>query len=178
MWITQVIESIKEIAENLKSGQITLLTESDLKTSLSNKIQSKLADNITVNTESPWYDTYETNSTYFVDITAFDRDKLKITYDRETNRKGYKYEDEALAIELKYFRHNDDVQKIAEDFNKMRLLIKAPKNDCFIIACARTNTLFETAKQFMQNQMDIHKRNYSDRVKVFLFSLEQIVEIK
>ena len=178
MWITQIIESVKEIAESLKSGQITLLTESDLKTNLSNKIQSKLADNITVNTESPWYDTYETNSTYFVDITAFDSDKLKITYDRETNRKGYKYDDEALAIELKYFRHNDDVQKIAEDFNKMRLLIKAPKNDCFIIACARTNTLFETAKQFMQNQMDIHKKNYSDRVKVFLFSPELIVEIK
>ena len=178
MWITQVIESIKEIAENLKSGQITLLTESDLKTSLSNKIQSKLADNITVNTESPWYDTYETNSTYFVDITPFDRNKLKITYNRETNRKGYKYDDEALAIELKYFRHNDDVKKIAEDFSKMRLLIKAPKNDCFIIACARTNPLFETAKQFMQNQMDIHKKNYSDRVKVFLFSSELIVEIK
>lgn len=178
MWTTQVIESTKEIAESFKRGQLILLTESDLKTSLSNKISEKLSDNITVNTESPWYDTYETNSTYFVDITAFDRDKLKITYDPSTNRKGYKYDDEALAIELKYFRYKADIEEIAGDFSKMRLLIKAPKNDCFIIASARTTELFDSAKIFMENQMNTYRNEYSDRVKVYLFDTEKIIEIK
>ena len=178
MWTTQVIEATNEIAKHFKAGQLILLTESDLKTSLSNKIREKLNDNITVNTESPWYDTYETNSTFFIDITAFDKDKLKVTYDSTTNRKGYKYDDEALAIELKYFRYKADIEEIAGDFRKMRLLIKAPKNDCFIIATARTTELFDTAKIFMENQMKTYRTEYNDRVKVYLFDTEKIVEIK
>ena len=178
MWTTQVTEATKEIADSFQAGQLILLTESDLKTSLSNKIREKLSDNITVNTESPWYDTYETNSTYFIDITAFDRDKLKVTYDPTTNRKGYKYDDEALAIELKYFRYKADIEEIAGDFSKMRLLIKAPKNDCFIIASARTTELFDAAKIFMENQMNTYRTEYNDRVKVYLFDTEKLIEIK
>jgi hypothetical protein len=177
MWTTKVIEATNEIADDFKTGELIFLTESDLKTSLSNKLRGKVTSNITVNTESPWYDTYETNSTYYIDITAFDKDKLKITYDATTNRKGYKYDDEALAIELKYFRHNDDVKEIAGDFKKMRLLIKAPKNDCFIIATARTKELFESAKIFMESQMKIYRNEYNSRVKVFLFDTEKIIEI-
>lgn len=177
MWTTKTIEATKEIAESYKVGKIVLLTESDLKTSLSNKIKEKVADNITVNTESPWYDTYETNSTYYIDITAFDKDKLKLTYDSTTNRKGYKYDDEALVIELKYFRHNDDIKGIAGDFSKMKLLIKTPKNDCFIIAAARTTELFETAKIFMESQMEIYRVEYNNKVKVYLFNTEELIEI-
>ena len=178
MWIKQVIEATNQIANSFITGQLIMLTESDLKTSLSNKIREKLTDNITINTESPWYDTYETNSTYYIDITAFDRDKLKVTYDQTTNRKGYKYDDEALAIELKYFRHKDDIEEISKDFSKMRLLINAPKNDCFIIAAARTKELFTIAKGFMENQMNIYRDDYQNRVKVYLFDTEQIIEIE
>lgn len=177
-WTTNIIDATNEIANSYITGQLILLTESDLKTSLSNKIKEKVSDNITVNTESPWYDTLETNSIYYIDITAFDKEKLKLTYDSTTNRKGYKYDDEAIAIELKYFRHNDDIPKIAGDFQKIRLLIKTPKNDCFIIATARTNELFETAKTFMESQMEIYRTEYNNRVKVYLFSTEKLIEIK
>lgn len=178
MWTNQVIEAINEVVIDFQNGQITLLTESDLKTSLANKIKEKLSSNITVNTESPWYDTYETNSTYYIDITAFDRDKLKITYDPTLNRKGYKYDDEALAIELKYFRYTQDIEEISRDFSKMRLLIKAPKNDCFVIAGARTNEIFSQAKAFMENQMSIYRAECGNRVKVYLFDTNELIEIE
>lgn len=177
MWTSKVIEATNEIANSFMTKELILLTESDLKTSLSNKIREKVTDNVTVNTESPWYDTYETHSTYYIDITAFDKEKLQITYDSTTNRKGYKYDDEAIAIELKYFRHNDDIAKIAGDFQKMRLLIKTPQNDCFIIATARTKELFESAKTFMESQMETYRIEYNNRVKVYLFDTEKIIEI-
>jgi hypothetical protein len=177
MWTNKAIDSIKEIADSYIAGKIILLTESDLKSLLSNKIREKVTDNIIVNTESPWYDTYETNSTYFIDIRAFDKNKLNIRYDSNTNRKGYKYDDEALALELKYFRYNQDIGKIAKDFDKMRLLIKAPKNDCFIIAAARSKELFASAKIFMESQMEIHRVEYNNRVKVYLFGTEELIEI-
>ncbi|XDD53028.1 hypothetical protein AB3N62_11090 [Leptospira sp. WS4.C2] len=177
MWTNQVIEAVKEIANEYQKEQLIFLTESDFKTSLSNRIKEKVSDNITVNTESPWYDTYETNSTYFIDITAFDRNKLNLTYDPTTNRKGYKYEEEALVIELKYFRYNEDINEIAADFNKMRLLVKAPKNECFIIALARTLEQFELAKVYMKNQNNIYKTEYNNRVKVYLIGVEKIIEI-
>lgn len=178
MWTSKVIEATKEIASSFQAKQLILLTESDLKTTLANRIKEKLSENISVNTESPWYDTYETNSTYFIDITAFDKNKLKVTYDASTNRKGYKYDDEALAIELKYFRYKEDIEEIAKDFSKMRLLIKAPKNDCFIIASSRTTELFDAAKVYMENQMNDCRTEFNDRVKVYLFGPESTIEIK
>lgn len=177
MWTNQVIEAIKEIANEYQKKKLILLTESDFKTSLSNRIREKVSSNITVNTESPWYDTYETNSTYYIDITAFDRKKLNLTYDPTTNRKGYKYEEEALVIELKYFRYNEDINEIAADFNKMYLLVKAPKNECFIIALARTLEQFEMATVYMENQLNIYRTEYSNRVKVYLIGIEKIIEI-
>lgn len=178
MWTSKVIEATQELASSFQSKELILLTESDLKTTLANRIKEKLSENISVNTESPWYDTYETNSTYFIDITAFDKDKLKVTYDAATNRKGYKYDDEALVIELKYFRYKEDIEEIAKDFSKMRLLIKAPKNDCFIIASARTTELFDAAKVYMENQMDDYRAEFNDRVIVYLFGPEFTIEIK
>jgi hypothetical protein len=178
MWTNKVKEATYEIAEVFQAKQLILLTESDLKTSLANKIKEKLSDNISINTESPWYDTYETNSTYFIDITAFDKDKLKVTYDPTTNRKGYKYDDEALAIELKYFRYKSDIEEIAKDFSKIRLLIKAPKNNCFIIASSRTTELFDAAKIYMESQMNDFRSEFNDRVKVYLFGPEKTIEIK
>ena len=179
MWTKQVIKAIKEVAKRFQEEQLIFLTESDLKANLSSEIERELCNsNITVNTESPWYDIYETNSTYYIDITIFDRSKLQIKYDETTYRKGYKYEDEALAIELKYFRHNDDIPKIINDFNKARLLIKAPKNNCFIIACARTEELSKAAELFMQSQMDKFREEYYARVKIFLINPKEIIEIK
>lgn len=178
MWKTQVIEATKEIADSFQSGQLILLTESDLKTTLSNKLRERLNENITVNTESPWYDTYETNSTYCIDITAFDKDKLKLNYDPTTHRKGYSYNDTALVIELKYFRYKTDIKAIAGDFSKMVLLTKAPKNDCYIIASARTEELFKAAKIFIENQMETYRTQYNNRLKVYLFSPENLIEIK
>lgn len=177
MWTTQVIEATKEIAESFQSGQLILLTESDLKTTLSNKLRERLNENITVNTESPWFDTYETNSIYYIDITAFDKDKLNLTYDPTTHRKGYSYDDTALVIELKYFRHKMDIETIAGDFIKMRLLTKAPKNDCYIIASARTVELFNAAKIFMEKQMGTYRTQYKNKLKVYLFSTENLIEL-
>ncbi|MGN0001909.1 MAG: hypothetical protein ACI35V_00615 [Sphingobacterium composti] len=177
MFLNKVDEATRKIADSFKTGELILLTESDLKTSLSNTIREILSNNYTVNTESPWYDTYETQSTYFIDITAFDKHKLTIKYDSTTHRKGYKYDDEALVIELKYFRYKSDIEEIASDFSKMRLLTMAPKNDCYIIAAARTKELFETAKKFMQNQLNIYRGQYNNKVKVYLFNTEDIMEI-
>lgn len=178
MFTEKVIEATKDIANGFKEGKIIFLTESDLKTALSNQIRNKFEDNITINTESPWYDTYVTNNTYYIDITAFDKDKLQITYDPKLNRKGYKYEDEALAMELKYFRYNADIDEIAKDFYKVSLLINAPKNECFIVAGARTPEIFEQAKIFMESQLNIYRTEYSGKVKIYLFGTDEIIEFE
>ncbi|MFI8380151.1 hypothetical protein [Leeuwenhoekiella sp. NPDC079379] len=178
MFTEKVIIAKDEVAELFILKEITFLTESDFKVAFSNKIKEKFDSNITVNTESPWYDTYETNKTYYVDVTAFDKDKLQITYDPELNRKGYKYDDEALVIELKYFRYPTDIPKIAKDFAKTRLLIKAPKNECFIIASARTEEIFESANEFMNEQLDIYRKEYNKRVKIYLIGPKKVIEFE
>lgn len=177
MLVSEVNSAIMKVAEEYKNDIKLLLTESDLKTSLVGEIKSRVTDSIAVNTESPWYDTYETMRTYFIDITAFDKNKLQLTYDSDTKRKGYRYDDEAIAIELKFFRYRDDIQEIETDFVKMRLLTKAPNNDCFIVAAARTKEIFETAKTFMQEQMELYRLEYDNRVSVYLFHQEALVQI-
>lgn len=177
MWLSETIKATHEIANQFRLGHLILLNESDLKISLANQIKKELPEKITINTESPWYDTYNTKSVFYIDITAFDSDKLQLTYDTTTKRKGYKYDDEALVIELKYFRYEEDIQSILGDFEKMKSLIKAPKNYCFIIAAARTEEIFKNAQQFMKDQMLLNKLEYSDQLKVFLFGNKKMVEI-
>jgi len=177
MYTKKAILATKEVANLFISNKLKFLTESDFKVSLSNKLKEKFDENITVNTESPWYDTYETQKSYFVDVTAYDENKLQITYDPKLNRKGYKYEDEALAVELKYFRYESDISEISKDFEKTRLLIKAPKNECFIIAFARTEEIFKNATDYMNCQLDLYREKYSNRVKIFLIGPEEITEL-
>lgn len=177
MFKSEILSSIEDVKNKFQSGQLVFLTESDLKIHLVAAISNKIPKNFTINTESPWYDTYETHATYFIDITAFDQNKLQITYDSTTKRKGYKYEEEALAIELKYFRHSDDIPKIADDFFKMSLLIKAPKNDCYIVAAARTPELYNTSKAFMYKQMENYREQYKKRVTLVLFGPNDCIEI-
>lgn len=178
MYTEQVKEATNEIFTKYIKNEIIFLTESDFKVALTYQIRDKFGKDVTINTESPWYDTYETNKIYYVDITAFDSNKLQLTYDPQLNRKGYKYKDEALVIELKYFRYTDDVKEIEKDFGKTRLLIKAPKNECFIIAVARTTEIFDEAKTFMDNQMNMYRSEYGNRVVVYLMGPEKIIELK
>ncbi len=63
MYTNKVILATNEIADLFISKSITFLTESDFKVAFSNKIKEKFDGNITVNTESPWYDTYTRNET-------------------------------------------------------------------------------------------------------------------
>ncbi|GEM_PF-2149640 len=177
MCTNEAIQSTYEIANQFRLDQLILLTESDLKISLASQIRKKVKKNITVNTESPWYNTYNANSVFFIDITAFDSNKLQLKYDSTTNRKGYKYDDEALVIELKFFKYHDDIPTVINDFNKMEFLTKADKNNCFIITAARTAELFEMAEKFMRERMQINRLKYNSRLRVYLFGPEKIVEI-
>jgi hypothetical protein len=177
MFTESVLKATKEVAANFISGKVIFLTESDFKTALSSSLTANLEANMTVNTESPWYDTYTTNSTYYIDITAYITDKLQITYDPTLNRKGYKYEDEALAVELKYFRYVSDIQGIADDFHKVSLLIKNPKNECFIVAAARTNEIFNLSKTFINNQFEYYRVEYNSKVKIILIGPNEMIEL-
>lgn len=177
MFTDKAIQSIVEIAENFQNEKIILLNESDLESLLSNRIRNKFDSNISVNTQSPWYDEYVTHRKYIVDITAYDKNKLYLAYIPELKKKGYKYDDEALAIELKYFRYKEDIKEISGDFKKMTLLSKAPKNECFIIAGARTQEIFEQAEIYMKSQLEIFQEEFGGKVKIYLFGPEELIKL-
>lgn len=176
MYSKETVESIEQIAKDFKEKKIVFLNESDLESSLSNSIRSKFSTNISVNTQTPWYDENVANCNYIIDITAFDKNKLYLSYNSDLNRKGYKYDDEALSIELKYFRYVSDIAEISRDFEKMSLLVKAPKNECFIVAGARNSEIFEFAKTFMKNQFEHYKDDYQKNVKIYLFGPDDLIE--
>lgn len=102
MCTNETIESTYEIANQFRLDQLIPLTESDLKISLANQIRKKVQKNITVNTESPWYNIYHANSVFLLTLQPSTPINCKLKFDSTTNRKGYKYDDEALVIELKF----------------------------------------------------------------------------
>lgn len=177
MFEKNVKTATQEVAEKFQNQEIIFLTESDLKTALCNSLRNIIHSDFSVNTESPWYDTIN-NDTYYIDITAYNKKKFQLTYLDEFSRKGYKYDDEALTIELKYFRYVSDIQSIIGDFHKTSLLIKSPKNECFIIAGARTTEIFNFAKTFMVNQFEHYRTEYNSRVKIFLFGPDELYEFQ
>ncbi len=179
-WIRLVDEAIQNCTNEIKDGGLVILTESDFKVFLSTEIKRTLGiayPNVTINTESPWYDEETPQKPYFIDITVFDRNLLNISYNRELNRKGYRYDDEAIVIELKYFRYEDDVKEIEKDFQKILLLLKSPKNFCYIIALARNEQILLKAKNDMKIWFIKYELGSEDRVRVYLLGGSQCIEI-
>ena len=178
-WVKLVDEAIQVCAGEIKDGNLVVLTESDFKVLLSTKIKQLLKltyPNLTVNTESPWYDE-DTYQKQYIDITVFDQTLLNLSYSSELNRKGYRYDDEAVAIELKYFRYENDIREIEKDFQKTRLLLKSTKNFCYIIALSRTKQILSRAKVDMENWTVQYRLNFSDKVKVYLLGEEQVLQL-
>ena len=179
-WIKFVDKAIKNYVCEVQNNRLVILTESDFKVGLTTEIRKILGaaySNITVNTESPWYDEDSPKQPYYIDITVFDTNLLNISYSPKLNRKGYKYEHEAIVIELKYFRYETDIKEIEKDFQKIKVLLKSPKNFCYIVALARTDEILLKAKNYMENWVVKYELNSNDRVKVYLLDESQLMEL-
>ena len=85
----------------------------------------------------------------FIDVTVFDRELLHLGYIPHLKRKDYRYDGPSVAIELKYCRYSADIPGIISDIEKLRSIARKASNSCFVLALARTHTLFSEATRLI-----------------------------
>lgn len=170
-WPDKIEGILDRFCRNLPTANFTLLTEGDLQTRTVNALEEALASDpprTTVNTQSPWHDENTGRRLFFIDITIFDSQALEVLYRPNHPRKGYRYSGEAVAIELKFVRHRDDVRGISGDIQKLRNLAENLNSNCFVLAVGLNDNLTDEIINSIQDDL----QDNSGTVKVLVQSLE------
>lgn len=137
-----VEEAISISIDYIQKNPISILSEGDFERVLSCNIACLLKNR--ANSESCSYMVYNQvthyndpliDNTYRVDIVIMDSARIK---PNDKHHKGYIYDDSnSVAIELKYFRVGDCVDKIKDDLQKSNALIQdggIPTSCLYVIA--------------------------------------------
>lgn len=130
--VALVEDSVKECTCVIKNNPHAIFTEADFERILTNTIeknlQAKAADWVVHNQISHYYKSkLEENSfcspnekiDYRVDIVVLNKEFTAYSY---KHHKGIIYSYKSIALELKYFRCNDNVERITKDFEKAESL--------------------------------------------------------
>jgi len=148
-WTDKTHAAIEAMTADVATGRVIILTESDLKVQLCSRLRTALQGEtgaLTVNTESPWYDDETAGGPlFFIDVTVFDNELLHLGYIPHLERKGYRYDGPSVAIELKYCRYSADIPGVITDIEKLQIVARKANNSCFVLAMARTRSLFSEA---------------------------------
>lgn len=201
LWIKTVISTIKEIQIDFSENKGLLLTEGDLECELYRKLNDKLnfKDRVkcktsdwktcSIHSQITWFKPNR-ESGFVVDLTILNPNKLDInTFEmaRDFPNKGFFYDGESVAIELKFLREgsntkisNDaqcDYIKIVDELrlakqnlisNKKYFQANMENVGFVVIVACKTDSIFEQAVYKLKSA--IEKRPKPDNVFPVIFS--------
>lgn len=172
--LVQIVKDAICICETkIQENPNMVLSEADLERHLSNVISSlleQIPDNeFVVHNQISHYPSYKPKKhdkrDYQVDVLIMkDKDIKKDDF----RHKGFYYFDDSIAMELKYIRGKDSVNRIEEDLIKQKSLLKKTKNrSFFVVALLEDNTKCINAENLIYQYRKKHrvsKLNFFTRV--------------
>jgi len=162
--LVQIVKDAICICEaKIQENSNMVLSEADLERHLSNVISSlleQIRDNeFVVHNQISHYPSYKPKKhdkrDYQVDVLMMkDKDIQK----DEFRHKGFYYFDDSIALELKYIRGKDSVNKIEEDLIKHKSLLKTTKNrSFFVVALLEDNSKRKDAENVIYQYRKKHR---------------------
>lgn len=137
-----ISDSLDNVLLQLKENPNIILTEADFERLLTTAIYERLGDyNKTHKTDYVVHN----QISHYLSTTYEERRKVNYRVDclliKESDmisctkhRKGFVYSGDSVAIELKYFKSNDNLQKIQSDIDKSKLLLETKGSCLYVIA--------------------------------------------
>lgn len=179
-WTTILETSLKELKTQYSEDVRTIINEDDLKYKVRQFIENAAnADNdILVKPEVPWYDkdAIELKPKFYFDLTVFRNSIFELRLrDQAMRRKGYYYNDNSLALMLKFVKPTFNFSEISEDIAKLKVFADETKEQAnqhkpILIIGITDDQLYEQTEEKIVSSLKNYDNNYLSRLTIFYFN--------
>jgi hypothetical protein len=179
-WNEILETSLRKLQIEYSQDERTLINEDDLKYKVRQSIENAAnTDNdILVKPEVPWYDkdAIELRPKFYLDLTVFRNSVFELRLrDQAMRRKGYYYNDNSLAIMLKFVKPTFNFSEIAEDIGKLKIFAdetseQANQHKPILIIGITDNRLYKQTEEKILSSLRKYDNTYLSRLTIFFFN--------
>lgn len=182
-WNNILESSLRKLQTEYSQDERTLINEHDLKYKVRQAIEKYAnADNdILVKPEVPWYDkdATELRPKFYFDLTVFRNSIFQLRMrDQAMRRKGYYYNDNSLAIMLKFVKPTFNFSEITEDIEKLKIFSdetaeQANQHKPILIIGITDDILYKQTEERIISALKPYENDYLSRLTIFYFNQKQ-----
>jgi hypothetical protein len=179
-WTSILDTSLRELKNEYSIDQRSIINEDDLKYKVRNSIE-KIANtdnDILVKPEVPWYDkdSVQLKPKFYFDLTIFRNTVFQLRLrDQSMQRKGYYYNDNSLAIMLKFIKPSFDFSEISKDIEKLKVFSDETKEQSnqhkpILIIGITDDRLYKLAEEKIASTLKDYDNIFLSRLTIFYFN--------
>jgi|GEM_PF-4030316 len=179
-WTSILDTSLRELKNEYSIDQRAIINEDDLKYKVRNSIE-KIANtdnDILVKPEVPWYDkdSVQLKPKFYFDLTVFRNTIFQLRlHDQSMRRKGYYYNDNSLAIMLKFIKPSFDFSEISKDIEKLKVFSDETKEQSnqhkpILIIGITDDQLYMQAEEKIASTLKDYDNIFLSRLTIFYFN--------
>jgi hypothetical protein len=186
-WTTILDNSLKELRTQYFMDERAIINEDDLKYKVRQFIEkaSNEVNDILVKPEVPWYDknAAELKPKFYFDLTVFRNSIFELRLrDQAMRRKGYYYNDNSLAIMLKFVKPAFNFSEISNDIEKLKVFADETEEQAnlhkpILIIGITDDHLYKQTEEKIVSSLKGYENNYLSRLTIFYFNQTKFVRL-
>jgi len=179
-WINLLENSLIELKNEFFIDHRTVINEDDLKYKVRNSLEklANIENDILVKPEVPWYDKDAPglNPKFFFDLVVFRNSIFELRLrDQQLRRKGYYYDDNSLAIMLKFVKPTFNFNEIKEDIEKLEVFSNETEEDVnrhkpILIIGITDDRLYRLTEEKIVSVLKDYDNVFLSRLTIFYFN--------
>ncbi len=179
-WNNILETSLRELQNEYSNDNRMIINEHDLKYKVRQYIEKEAntENDILVKPEVPWYDkdSSELRPKFYFDLTIFRDSLFQLRLrDRELRRKGYYYNDNSLAIMMKFVKPTFNFAEIEEDIAKLKVFADETKSQSnqhkpILIIGITDELLYELTENKIISSLKSYDNEFLLRLTIFYFN--------
>lgn len=155
-------ESVKTAIESFESeyqnSSYTILSEGDLERLLTNRVADCLPHSYEIHNQISYYGS-NNSIKYRVDVVIMKKDDMKPC---EGNSKGLVYDKISIAIELKYLKNTDSINRVDNDLKKVEYLSNNKDAYLFIVVLLESDHKNKKKNKFKNKEKEWKEKVYAE----------------
>ncbi len=179
-WTNIIENAVKDLQEIYSKDENSIINEDDLKYKVRQEIEKKATaeSDMLLKPEVPWYDKDAPGyrPKFYFDLTIFKKSIFELRMrDQAMRRKGYYYNDNSIAVMLKFVKPDFRFSEIKDDIDKLVVFSTETKEEAdnhkpLLIVAATDNRLFEQVENSIVNAVASIDQNEINRITILYFN--------
>jgi hypothetical protein len=179
-WTTILDASLKELKTGYLEDEREIINEHDLKYKVRQFIEkvANIENDILVKPEVPWYDKNSEvlRPKFYFDLAVFRKSVFQLRLrDQAMRRKGFNYNDNSLAIMLKFVKPTFNFSEIDEDIEKLKVFAdetmrQANQHKPILIIGITDDRLYKQTEAKIISTLKNYDNHFLSRLTIFYFN--------